>query len=273
MNNNGLGNLDDLFAAAIDDGLTDDTLDLVVANLNGPTMATAVGVPLDQLATNEVTLAMNIIDMSGSMGPHAADLIHAYNDSYLAAMAHSAAADDILVSTILFNDSVRLLHGYVGLPDAQRLDGQLYNPYGSTALYDAVAGGLANMVLYAQQLRQSGIMVRCIVIVYSDGEDNSSRQRAQDVARTARELLKQEIYTLAYVGFVESSQQAMGFKTKSGAKGSSAQQKTQRLADEIGFTEALTAVLDQSELRRIFHMVSMSTVRVSQQRAVPAGVF
>jgi hypothetical protein len=38
MNNNGLGNLDDLFQSAQDDGLTDDTLGLVVANLNGPTM-------------------------------------------------------------------------------------------------------------------------------------------------------------------------------------------------------------------------------------------
>ncbi|MCB8985045.1 MAG: hypothetical protein H6659_14530 [Ardenticatenaceae bacterium] len=270
-NNNGLGNLDDLFTAAQDDGLTDDTLDLVVANLNGPTMATAVGVPLDQLASNEVTLAMNIIDMSGSMAAHAADLIHAYNDDYLAAMAHSAAADDILVSTILFNDSVRLLHGYVALPDAQRLDPTSYDPYGATALYDAVAGGLANMVLYAQQLRQSGIMVRCIVIVYSDGEDNSSRQRAQDVARTARELLKQEMYTLAYVGFVDGGQSAIGFKTKS--KVNQAQQQTRRLADEIGFTEALTAGLNQSELRRIFHLVSMSTVRVSQQSTVSAGVF
>ncbi|MBP6471641.1 MAG: VWA domain-containing protein [Chloroflexi bacterium] len=272
MNNNGLGNLDDLFASALDDGLTDDTLDLVVANLNGPTMVTAVGVPLDQLATNEVTLAMNIIDMSGSMSPHAADLIRAYNDSYLTAMAQSTAVDDILISTILFNDSVSLLHGYVGLPDARRLDSSTYSPYGSTALYDAVAGGLANMVLYTQQLRQSGILVRCIVIVYSDGDDNASKQRAQDVARTSRELLKQELYTLAYVGFFDGpNQQAMGFKTKN--KTAPAQAKSQKLADEIGFTEALTAGLNQSELRRIFHMVSTSTVRVSQQSTIPAGIF
>ena len=35
MNNNGLGNLDDLFQSAQDDGLTDDTMGLVIANLNG----------------------------------------------------------------------------------------------------------------------------------------------------------------------------------------------------------------------------------------------
>lgn len=272
MNLNGLGNLDDLFQSAQDDGLTDDTLDLVISNLNGPTMVTAVGVPLSQLSSSEVTLAMNIIDMSGSMTPHAADLMSAYNDSYLAAMSHSLAADDILVSTILFNDNVTMLHGYVGINDAVRLTAKEYDPYGCTALYDAVAGGLTNMVLYAQQLRQSGVMVRCIVIVYSDGEDNSSRQRARDVARTAQELLKQEIYTLAYVGFVPGANKpALGFNHKGSVNPALAQ--VQRLASDIGFTEALTAGLSQDALRHIFHLVSMSTVRVSQSSTAPAGLF
>ncbi|MCA9970117.1 MAG: VWA domain-containing protein [Anaerolineales bacterium] len=262
----GLGNLDDLFQSARDDGLTDDTLNLVVSNLNGPTMMGPVGTPLAQLATNEVTLAMNIIDMSGSMTPHAASLVRAYNDHYLAAMANSTAVQDILVSTILFNDQVQLLHGYVGLPDAVHLTPAVYQPYGTTALYDAIAGGLTNMVLYAQQLRHSGVMVRCLVIVYSDGEDNASNQRAQDIRRTAQELLKQEIYTLAFVGFV-AGQRQVGFRA------GNQPDPVRQLADDVGFTEALTASLDESELRRIFHLASMSTVRVSQGGAVPAGVF
>ncbi|MBK8988542.1 MAG: hypothetical protein IPM39_21140 [Chloroflexi bacterium] len=126
------------------------------------------------------------------------------------------------------------------------------------------------MLLYTQQLRQSGVMVRCIVIVYSDGEDNTSRQRAQEVARTARELLKQELYTLAYVGFVDGlNQPALGFKTK--GKPPAAPKPSAKLADEIGFYQALSAGLNQSELRRLFHMVSMSTVRVSQQSAARRG--
>ena len=78
-----IDNIDDLFNSAADDGLTDDTMDLVIANLNGPTMTGAVGVGLDKLAATEITLAMNIIDRSGSMAPHAVDLISAYNDDYL----------------------------------------------------------------------------------------------------------------------------------------------------------------------------------------------
>ncbi|MCB0009804.1 MAG: hypothetical protein KDE04_25235, partial [Anaerolineales bacterium] len=147
-----LDNLDDLFASAEDDGLTDDTMDLVVANLNGPTMTGAVGVALDKLAATDITLAMNIIDRSGSMAPHAADLITAYNDDYLAGLQSSPAADDILVSTLLFNENVELYHGYVNLNDTPPLTRRRYSPSGGTALYDAVAGGLTNMVLYAQQL-------------------------------------------------------------------------------------------------------------------------
>ena len=258
MSNNGLGNLDNLFQSARNDGLTDNTMDLVVANLNGPTMATAVGTPLDKLASNEVTLAMNIIDMSGSMGPHAHDLIQAYNSDYLQAMRDSTAADDILVSTILFNDRVELLHGYLPLNDAPPLTRSRYAPSSSTALYDAVAGGLTNMVLYAQQLRQSGVMVRCIIIVYSDGGDNASRQRALDIRRATEELLKHEIYTLAYVGF---------------RSGGISPAEAQQLADRIGFHEALTAGLSHQELRRIFHLVSVSTVRMSRPSSRRQTVF
>ncbi|WP_420628094.1 vWA domain-containing protein [Candidatus Leptofilum sp.] len=257
-NNNGLGNLDNLFQSAQADGLTDNTMDLVISNLNGPTMATAVGTPLHQLTSNEVTLAMNIIDMSGSMGPHASDLITAYNKDYLAAMLGSSAADDILMSTIVFNQAVTLLHGYIPLKDVPSLNRSSYDPSGSTALYDAVAGGFTNMVLYAQQLRQSGVMVRCIVIVYSDGGDNASKQRAKQIRRAATELLKHEIYTLAYVGF---------------RNGGINPAELRQLADEIGFPDVLATGLSHQELCRIFNLVSQSTISMSQQGAMSAGMF
>ena len=258
MRNNGLGNIDDLFKSARADGLGADTMDLDVANLNGPTMVGAVGVYLHQIASNEVTLAMNIIDRSSSMGTHAADLIRGYNDDYLAAMRGAATADDILVSTILFNDKVELFHGYVNLHDAPPLTRRLYRPSGTTALYDAVAGGLTNMVLYAQQLRQSGVMVRCLVLVYTDGDDNASAQNASAVRRAAEALLRHEIYTLAYVGF---------------HSGTGAAAILQQQADAIGFPEVLLAGLNHEALRRVFQMASQSTVRVSQGQVGPARVF
>lgn len=257
-NGHGLGNLDDLFRGARDDGLTSATMDLVVSNLNGPTMLAAVGAPLTALASNEVTLAMNIIDMSGSMQPYAADLINAYNDHYLKAMSLSSAADDILVSTIFFEDQVQLFHGYVSLQDAPQLSSQVYRPGATTALYDAVAAGLTNMVLYAQQLRQSGIMVRCLVLVYSDGQDNASSQPAATVRRAVKELLKHDIYTLAYVGF---------------RSGTLSEQELRQMADIIGFPEILTSNLGRSELQRIFRMASLSTISVSRGRPAAQGVF
>ena len=114
------------------------------------------------------------------------------------------------------------------------------------------------MVLYAQQLRQSGVMVRCIVIVYSDGGDNVSKQRAKQIRRAATELLKHEIYTLAYVGF---------------RNGGINPAELRQLADEIGFPDVLAAGLDHQELRRIFNLVSQSTISMSQQGAMPAGMF
>ena len=262
----GLGDLDDLFQGAQDDGLTEDTLDLVVSNLNGPTMTQTVGVGLDDIASSEVTLAMNIIDMSGSMTPHAQNLMRAYNDDYLTAMRSSPVADDILVSTILFDDMVELLHGYVSLDDAQVLTPAVYKPRGATAMYDAIANGVTNMVLYAQQLRQSGIAVRCIVLIYTEGDDNSSKQRAKDIKRTVEELYKQEIYTFALIGFTTAGQRPLGFNAQKN-------DPVRRWADSMGIREAMTAGLTPQELRQIFRMASMSTVQVSQGRPLQTAVF
>jgi hypothetical protein len=173
-------------------------------------------------------------------------------------MAGSTAAEDILISTILFDDVVDLFHGYVNLKDAPPLTRSVYQPDGSTALYDAVAAGLTNMVLYAQQLRQSGVMVRCIVIVYTDGEDNASKQSASAVKRAVKELLKHEIYTLAYVGFSTSHL---------------SEAELRRQAGLIGFPDVLVAGLSHEALRRIFHLVSVSTVRVSQNQGTAMSVF
>lgn len=114
------------------------------------------------------------------------------------------------------------------------------------------------MVVYAQHLRQMGVMVRCIVLVYSDGEDNASRQSAASVRRAAEELLKHEIYTLAYIGF---------------KSGGISQRELEQLADEIGFPEALYSSLSHGDLRRIFHLVSASTIRTSQQQANTSRIF
>lgn len=264
---NTLPDLDQLLQGAQRDGLSGGALDLVVSNLNGPTMTQAVGVGLDQLGTSEVTLAMNIIDRSSSMDPYAADLMRAYNDDYLRPLAVSPSADDLLVSTILFDDKVELLHGYVHPADAARLSDAVYRPRGTTALYDAVAGGLTNMVVYSQQLRQSGINVRGIVLVYTDGEDNASRQRAQEVKRTVVELLAQELYSFALIGFTPPSTRALGFNTGGQAD------PVRAMADAMGFREALSASFSPAELSRLFFLASRSAVMTSQGRPHQNGLF
>lgn len=267
MSKNNLLDLDRLFAGAANDGLTEDTMGLVVSNLNGPTMTHAIGVGLDELGVADVTLAMNIIDMSGSMNPFAADLMDAYNDRYLHPLTASPAADDLLVSTILFDDQIELLHGFVHPQDGTRLSASTYTPRGTTALYDAIAGGITNTVLYTQQLRQTGISVRTIFLVYTDGQDNASKQRAGDIRKSVLELYKQELYTFGLVGFVSAGQRQIGFNTGSSTD------PVQQMAADLGFRDAFTATLERSDLSRLFHMASQSAVQVSSGRPLSAAVF
>ncbi len=265
--NHGFFDLDELLDGARADGLTGDTLDLVISNLNGPTMMQPIGVGLHELGASAITLAMTILDRSGSMDPFAGDLIRAYNEHYLRPLTVTPAVDDILISTILFDDGVELLHGYVHPTDAPPLSPAVYRPRGTTALHDALAGGLTNMVLYSQQLRRSGIAVHGIVLVFTDGEDNASRTRVEEIRQTVEELLAQEIYTFALVGFSGSPAGPLGFKT--GSQPTPAQQ----IAARLGFREALAAGLTPADLSRLFFLASRSAVQVSRGHALQTGVF
>ena len=87
---------------------------------------------------------------------------------------------------------------------------------------------------------------------------NASKQNASAVKRAAQELLKHEIYTLAYVGFSTNNM---------------SEAELRKQASRIGFPEVLVAGLSQEALRRIFHLVSVSTVRVSQNQGSTMAVF
>lgn len=91
---------------------------------------------------------------------------------------------------------------------------------------------------------------RCVIVVFSDGDDNSSNASAQQVRTVSNGLLAQEIYSLAYVSFGGSD--------------------LRQIADAIGFPSIITASTTPSEIRRIFQQVSQSVLRASQMK-VGAG--
>lgn len=236
-------NIQNLFDNAQTEGLSKAATEILVNNLNATNIAGATGATVDELAGDQVTLFVEVLDATGSMFDNRDAVIKAYNEQ-LEALKGSKAADSILMSTWTFNEQSVLSHGYLALNNVPKLDHSSYDPQGNTALYDAVLDAFTGVVAYGQSLRDAGINLKIVVVVISDGEDNSSKNSANKVKTVAKELLNQEC-TLAFVAF--------GLNGKS-------------VATKIGFPVAnvLDETSDPSGWRRALGTVSKSVIRASQ---------
>lgn len=233
-----------LFQASQQNGMSHQSVDLMVQNLDGQAGLGCVGAQVDDLNTDDVTLLSVILDQSSSMSSVQNDVIDAFNEMSRA-LSDSKAAESILMSAWTFDNDSKLLFSYTPIDQVKDLTNNEYKPGGATALYDATMDGFTGIVAYGQDLRNNGIRTRSIVVVISDGGDNVSSHTAASVKTIAQDLLRQEIYTLAFVGLGDESY-------------------FRQIATDMGFPEILTTSNTASEIRRALNMISGSVIRTSQ---------
>jgi len=238
-----------LFQASQQNGMSHQSVDLMVQNLDGQAGLGCVGAQVDDLNTDDVTLLSVILDQSSSMSSVQNDVIDAFNEMSRA-LSDSKAAESILMSAWTFDNDSKLLFSYTPIDQVKDLTNNEYKPGGATALYDATMDGFTGIVAYGQDLRNNGIRTRSIVVVISDGGDNVSSHTAASVKTVAQDLLRQEIYTLAFVG--------LGDETY-----------FRQIATDMGFPEILTTSNTSSEIRRALNMISGSVIRTSQGVIAP----
>lgn len=234
---------------------------MLTGNLGAVVIAGAAGLATEDIAASDVTLVTVLIDASSSI--HARGLEQAVREGQnllLDAFATSKEKESVLVALWTFNDDVRVVHAYVGLGDAVRLDASNYAGVGATRLYDTWCDACAANVAYAQRLRDSGTPCRSIVVIVTDGEDVGSRRTAGDCKRLNEDLLASEQFYLGFVG--------VGGDVDFHA-----------VARSMGIPDGSIAVQAQATpaaVRQIFRMVSQSAIRASQSRIAPgpnAGFF
>jgi hypothetical protein len=234
---------------------------MLTGNLGPIVIAGAAGKAMEDIVATDVTLVTVLIDASSSIA--AAKLEQAVRDGQNAlidAFAGSREKDSILLALWTFNQSPNVVHSYVPVQDATRLDAKSYRGTGATSLYDTWCDALAANVAYAQRLRDSGTAVRSVVVVITDGEDVGSRRKAQDCERLSADLLASEQFVLAFVGVGKEAE-------------------FRKIARAMGVPDGCVEVEAQatpSALRHVFQMVSRSAIRASQGLVKPgaqAGFF
>ncbi len=226
------------------------TLDMLGGDLGNVVIAGAAGMDTEDIVASDVTLITVLIDASSSIASSGLeDAVRDGQNALIDAFRDSKEKDSVLLALWTFGSDVNVVHSYVPIDDATRLDASNYAGAGATRLYDTWVDALAANVAYAEQLRASGTPCKSVAVVVTDGADCGSRRRATDCARISKDLLASERFQLAFVGV-------------------GADADFRPTARSMGVPEgsiAATGAASPSAVRRMFHMVSQSAVAASQR--------
>jgi len=122
---------------------------------------------------NNLTELVFILDRSGSMSGLEDDTIGGYN-SVLAKQKKEAG--EALVTTVLFDDQVEILHDRMNIKEISPISEQDYYVRGSTALLDAVGKTIKKVVRTERQSSEDLRADNVMFVIITDGMENASRE-------------------------------------------------------------------------------------------------
>lgn len=122
---------------------------------------------------NKLTELVFILDRSGSMQGLERDTIGGFN-----AMLEKQKGEpgQALVSTILFDDRVEVLHDRVKVGKVPAITDKDYYVRGCTALLDAVGGAIHHIGNIHKYARREDVPERTLFVITTDGMENASRR-------------------------------------------------------------------------------------------------
>ena len=215
----------------------------------GDRIREGLGVSVDDIQASEVILITQLIDDSGSIryGSNSQAVRDGHN-SVLDALGggKQQQVDNMLAHTCYLNGTVLFPFRLVG--SAERMDTHNYNPNGGTPLYEESIVTLGRVLAKAQEFADSGVPVRTVTLIVTDGASTDSSRTANEVKTIIRDMLKKEIHIVAGMGIDDGS---TDFRQVF---------KDMGIRDEWILTPGSTP----SEIRKAFQVFSHSAVRASQ---------
>lgn len=136
-----------------------------------------------------LTELVMILDRSGSMSGLETDTIGGYN----AMLAKQRKEEGrVLVSTVLFDDRIELLHDREDLENVKDITEEDYYVRGCTALLDAVGRAISHIGRIHKYAREEDRPEKTIFIITTDGYENASREYSYERVKEMVERQKEK---------------------------------------------------------------------------------
>ncbi len=159
--------------------------------------ATAQTDPMRLPSANDVTELVFILDRSGSMGGLEEDTIGGFNSMI---EKQRKQEGECLVSTVLFDHEVSILHDRVPLADIRPMTQEDYYVRGCTALIDAIGMTVSHIEEVHRYIRKEDVPAHTIFVITTDGLENASKEYSADKVRKMIEKKKQRGWEFLFIG-------------------------------------------------------------------------
>jgi len=194
----------------------------------------------DLLTVDQTINAVFVVDISPSVATYIKELNHAFND-FICNMQQSHLSDQLMVSVLTFNEKVKVKTGFQPITS---LKSQTFKPSGSgTALFDATKQGLDIALNYRQSLRTSGVLSKTLLFVITDGHDNSSVSKADQIKKQLQKIKADEANTLSFMTLMFGVGNDASFENAKNAMGLDLLARIGQSADQI---RAMLGIVSQS---------------------------
>lgn len=222
------------------------------------------GAPVDTLTSFENTLALGLLDESGSTDPFAKEMEAAVKE-IIKSLRRSPRADNLIYRHCHFGSHFREHHGFMplGQINESQYDG-CYHPGGATSLYDSCDRVIKELTDYADQQAKQKYLCNGVIYVLTDGCDYGSTLTQTDVKKTlAKAIMSEALESLVTILIGVN----VDVTTQEGAKIDKGLRDFQTVA---GFTRYLPiGEANDKNLAKLANFVSQSIS--SQSQALGSG--